>query len=94
MEAPTSTKPLSIESVLEELKGTGSAVSVIVNTRFWNAIPLLIREWDGKDEATMMRLLDEMLRILTLLSDSEVVVANKRLLHSTLSALSQTPNLP
>ncbi|KAK2949199.1 hypothetical protein BLNAU_15925 [Blattamonas nauphoetae] len=87
-------KPVSIKSVLEELIRSGSDVSVIVHTRYWNAIPLLIREWDGKDEATMMRLLDEMSRILTLVSDSEVAVANKRLLHSSLSVLSQTPTLP
>ncbi|KAK2957952.1 hypothetical protein BLNAU_7128 [Blattamonas nauphoetae] len=87
-------KPVSIESVLEELTISGSDVSVIVNTRFWNAIPLLIREWDGKNEATMMRLLNELLRILTLASDSEVAMANKRLLHSSLSALSLNPTLP
>ncbi|KAK2952887.1 hypothetical protein BLNAU_12208 [Blattamonas nauphoetae] len=87
-------KPLSIDSVLEELTRSGSDVSVIVNTRDWNQIPVLIREWDGKDEGTIMRLLDEMSRILTLASDSEVAMANKRLLHSSLSALSQNPTLP
>ncbi|KAK2950537.1 hypothetical protein BLNAU_14531 [Blattamonas nauphoetae] len=35
-----------------------------------------------------------MSRILTLVSDSDVPVANKRFLHSSLSALSQTPTLP
>ncbi|KAK2941971.1 hypothetical protein BLNAU_23124 [Blattamonas nauphoetae] len=90
----TLTKPLSIESVLTELTRSGSDVSVLVNTHLWNTLPLLIREWDGKDEGTMLRLLDELSRILTLVSDSEVAVANKRLLHSSLSALSQNPTLP
>ncbi|KAK2942351.1 hypothetical protein BLNAU_22738 [Blattamonas nauphoetae] len=90
----SSQKPLSIESVLTELTRSGSDVSVIVNTPNWNAIPVRIQEWDGKDEGTMMRLLDEMLRILTLASDSEVPVTNKRLLHSSLSALSQNPIFP
>ncbi|KAK2947826.1 hypothetical protein BLNAU_17246 [Blattamonas nauphoetae] len=94
MDEPTPYKVMSIDSVLVELTRSRSDVSVIVNTPFWNAIPLLIREWDGKDEGTMMRLLDEMLRILTLISDSEVAVANKRHLLSSLSTLSQNPTLP
>ncbi|KAK2949358.1 hypothetical protein BLNAU_15738 [Blattamonas nauphoetae] len=91
-DSPTSNTPLSIDSVLTELTRSGSNVSAIVNTRDWNAIPLLIREWDGSDEATMLRLLDEMFRILLVLSDSEHPLSNKRHLHSTLSALSQTPD--
>ncbi|KAK2953224.1 hypothetical protein BLNAU_11850 [Blattamonas nauphoetae] len=91
MNAPTSTKPFSIESVLDELTRSGSNVSVIENTRFWNQIPLLIRDWDGKDETTLMKLLDELSRMITLASDSEVSVANKRLLHSSLSTISQNP---
>ncbi|KAK2950981.1 hypothetical protein BLNAU_14059 [Blattamonas nauphoetae] len=89
----SSQKPVTTESVLEELTRSGSDVSVIVNTPNWNAIPLLIRDWDRKEETTKMRLLDEMSRILTLASDLEVPMANKRLLHSTLSTLSQTPTL-
>ncbi|KAK2945472.1 hypothetical protein BLNAU_19601 [Blattamonas nauphoetae] len=85
---------MSIESMLKELTRSGSDISVIVNTRFWNTIPLLIRKWDGKEEEAMCSLLDELSRILTLTSDSEVPLANKRLLHSSLSALSQKPTLP
>ncbi|KAK2944799.1 hypothetical protein BLNAU_20272 [Blattamonas nauphoetae] len=94
MDAPTSTKPGSLESVLEELTRSGSDVSVIVNMPNWNAIPLLIREWNGKNETTICKLLDEMSRILTDFSDLELPLTNKRLLHSALSTLSQTPTLP
>ncbi|KAK2945770.1 hypothetical protein BLNAU_19326 [Blattamonas nauphoetae] len=93
-DSPTSTKPLSIESVLNELSSSEPNVSVIVNTPNWNQIPLLIQDWDGKDETPMLRLLDELSRILTLVSDSDVPLANKRLLHSSLSNLSQSPTLP
>ncbi|KAK2956579.1 hypothetical protein BLNAU_8419 [Blattamonas nauphoetae] len=68
------------------------AESMIVNTPNWNEIPLLIRDWDGKDEASMCRLLDEMSRILTILSDSDLPLTNKRHLLSTLSTFSQTPD--
>ncbi|KAK2959766.1 hypothetical protein BLNAU_5255 [Blattamonas nauphoetae] len=83
-------KPITIESVLEELSSSKTDPSMIVNPPNWNHIPLLIREWDGKDETLMCRLLDEMSRILTFLSDSDLPLANKRLLHSTLFALSQS----
>ncbi|KAK2963837.1 hypothetical protein BLNAU_1406 [Blattamonas nauphoetae] len=93
-DSPTSTKPLSIESVLDEFSSSGSNVSAIVNTPNWNHIPLLIRDWDGKDETPMLRLLDELSRILTLVSDSDIPLANKRLLHLSLSNLSKSPTLP
>ncbi|KAK2944094.1 hypothetical protein BLNAU_20978 [Blattamonas nauphoetae] len=93
-DSTTATKPISIQSVLDELLSSGSNVSMIVNTPNWNAIPLLIRDWDGKDETTICRLLDEISRILTLVSDLDVPVANKRLLHTALTALSRSPALP
>ncbi|KAK2946188.1 hypothetical protein BLNAU_18864 [Blattamonas nauphoetae] len=82
-------KPLSIESVLEELTRLGPDVSGILRTPHWNHVPLLIRDWDGKDETLMMQLLDVISRILTLVSDSGLPLANKRLLHSSLDTLSR-----
>ncbi|KAK2959755.1 putative colicin import membrane protein [Blattamonas nauphoetae] len=60
---------------------------------YWNHIPLLIHDWDGKDEALMCSLLDEILRILTLISDSDLHLTNKTLLHSALSTLQISPAL-
>ncbi|KAK2944383.1 putative Dynein axonemal heavy chain 6 [Blattamonas nauphoetae] len=86
-------RPISIESVLDEVSSWRTNVLMIMNTPHWNQIPLLIREWDRKDDNLMIKLLDMMFRILKLLSDSEIPLPNKRLLHLTLSTFSQSADL-
>ncbi|KAK2957512.1 hypothetical protein BLNAU_7411 [Blattamonas nauphoetae] len=84
----------SIESVLGELTRSESNASVIVNTAGWNQLPLLLWGLDGTDETTIIQLLSEISRILTLVAEAEVPLASKRLLHSSLSALLRIPTLP
>ncbi|KAK2942342.1 hypothetical protein BLNAU_22729 [Blattamonas nauphoetae] len=92
-----SKKEFTIDTTIEELKRQVSQPDAIVNSRIWINIPNLIRDCDLKEERNMHkmeRLMQSILHILNECVKNEMSLINRRMLHSSLSTLANSPNLP
>ncbi|KAK2954599.1 hypothetical protein BLNAU_10450 [Blattamonas nauphoetae] len=90
-------KHQTIESVLEWLNDSSVNPGNKVNSVQWSHIPTLLENYiqskNQQNSEQLSQLLQRMMRILDECIDSNIPIPNKRLLHSSLSQLSQTPSL-
>ncbi|KAK2958714.1 hypothetical protein BLNAU_6217 [Blattamonas nauphoetae] len=89
----------TIESVLEWLSDSSVHPRNKVNSFQWFHIPTLLTthiqsQPKKQNNELLSQLLQRMMTILDECFDSQTPIANKRLLHSSLSQLSQSPSLP
>ncbi|KAK2948592.1 hypothetical protein BLNAU_16491 [Blattamonas nauphoetae] len=89
----------TIESVLEWLSDSSVHPRNKVNSFQWFHIPTLLTthipsQPTKQNNELLSQLLQRMMTILDECFDSHTPIANKRLLHSSLSQLSQSPSLP
>ncbi|KAK2947310.1 hypothetical protein BLNAU_17786 [Blattamonas nauphoetae] len=90
--------PPTMESVLECLSDSSVESTNKVNSMLWFDIPIILTDHiqsqpTKQNNEVLSQLLQRMMTILDECSDSHCSIANKRLLHTSLSQLSQSPSL-
>ncbi|KAK2945211.1 hypothetical protein BLNAU_19851 [Blattamonas nauphoetae] len=90
-------KEMTIDTAIEELETGMFQPEAVVNSRVWQTIPIVIREYDVQEERNihkMERLIRALLQILNECLSRDIRIINRRILHSSLSTLAQSPTLP
>ncbi|KAK2959732.1 hypothetical protein BLNAU_5221 [Blattamonas nauphoetae] len=93
--ALTSIDPNACQSVLDELTRRGGNVRIFVQSSTWLNVPAVLRSWKKSDtDALLVQLLTSVNSVLIEVCTADIPIANERLLHSSLSSLSQNHSLP
>ncbi|KAK2945754.1 hypothetical protein BLNAU_19310 [Blattamonas nauphoetae] len=90
-------KKATIDTSIEELERGLSQPEIVVNSRVWQNIPIVMRDCDVREERNMRkmeRLMQLILQILNECLKNDIPLINRRMLHSSLSTLKPSPTLP
>ncbi|KAK2952838.1 hypothetical protein BLNAU_12159 [Blattamonas nauphoetae] len=90
-------KEFTLDTTIEELERGVSQPESVVNSRVWQNIPILMRDstlLEEKNTHKLNRLMHSILHILNECVMNKISIVNRRLLHSSISTLLQSPALP